>query len=89
MFVDTLKEFDKYIEYTQDPVQRELAESEKTGAEYAKVAKTPDGLTITNAGKKVNKKQSEYSAFLDNSGKTKLKASEIANFLYNVVGIGN
>ena len=65
-----IKEFEKFIANTEDETQKELAQNEITGCEYAKVAPDPDGLTITNAGRKVNTKNSEYSAFLDPNGTT-------------------
>ena len=68
---DAIKEFDKYLATATDPVRKELAELEKQGAEYALVAKmdTKD-LTISNAGKNVNTKTSEYHPFLAEDGKT-------------------
>lgn len=68
-FDDAIEEFDKFIAATADPVKKELAEMEKAGAEYAKVAQPVDNLTVVNAGKKVNNKKSEYSPHLSPDGK--------------------
>lgn len=67
---EAIEEFDKYIQSATDPVRKDLAELEKVGCEFARVAKKPnEALTITNAGKEVNGKNSEYSAFLTNDNK--------------------
>ncbi|MDF1865779.1 MAG: DUF1573 domain-containing protein [Saprospiraceae bacterium] len=68
---EAIEEFDKFIFSTTDPIKKELAEMEKAGAEYAKIAKTVQDLTVVNAGKKVNNKKSEYTPHLSPDG-TKL-----------------
>ena len=49
---EAIEELDKFIAFTTDPVKKELAEMEKAGAEYAKIAKEDEQVTITHAGKK-------------------------------------
>ncbi len=61
---EAIEQFDLFMGKTKDETRRELAELEKIGCEFAKVAKTQDGLTITNAGRDVNTRNSEYSAYL-------------------------
>lgn len=61
---EAIEEFDKYINATTDPVRKELAELEKVGCEFARVAKPVDGVSITHGGKEINGKNSEYSPFL-------------------------
>jgi peptidoglycan-associated lipoprotein len=63
---EAIEQFDSFIKKTSDPVRKEIAELEKIGCEFARVAKQQDGLTITNAGKEVNTKTSEYSPFITN-----------------------
>lgn len=71
---EAIKEFDKYLATVTDPVLKQLAEIEKAGAEFALTLKPGEGgskdLNISNAGKKVNTKTSEYHPFLANDGKT-------------------
>ena len=68
---EAIEEFDKYLATATDPVRKELAELEKQGAEYALEATMQNkDLTISNAGKDVNTKNSEYHPFLANDGKT-------------------
>ncbi|GAB4257689.1 MAG: OmpA family protein [Saprospiraceae bacterium] len=66
---EAIEEFDKFIRTTTDPVKKELAEQEKVGCEFARVAQPVENLTVSNAGKNVNTKISEYSPYLspDNS----------------------
>ena len=66
---EAIEEFDKFIKNTSDPVKKELAELEKVGCEFARVAQPVENLSVSNAGKKVNTKISEYSPYLspDNS----------------------
>lgn len=68
-YQEAIEEFDKFIRTTTNPVKKELAELEKVGCEFALVAKPVENLTVSNAGKNVNTKISEYSPFLspDNS----------------------
>lgn len=72
---EAIEEFDKYISFTSDPVRKELAEMEKVGCEFARVAQADEQVTVTHAGKKVNTKISEYSPFLTNDNKTMYYAS--------------
>ncbi|MCB0518338.1 MAG: OmpA family protein [Lewinellaceae bacterium] len=72
---EAIEEFDKYIAGAIDPVRKELAESEKIGCEFARVAKEDETVSVTNAGKEVNTKISEYSAFLTNDNKEMYYAS--------------
>ena len=68
---EAIEEFDKYLKYVTDPVRKTLAEAEKKGAEYALTA-TEDtkDLSVSNAGKDVNTKTSEYQPFIGVDGKT-------------------
>ncbi len=61
---EAIGEFEAYIQEGKDPVKKALAEIEKAGAEWATLAQPVEGVTITNAGKKINSKNSEYSAYL-------------------------
>ncbi len=70
-----IEEFDKYLASATDPVRKELAEMEKIGCEFARVAKPDEQVTVGNAGKEVNTKISEYSAFLTNDNKEMYYAS--------------
>lgn len=63
-YKEAIKEFDRYIAATDDTAKKELAEMEKAGAEYALVAQPVKDLNVTNAGKDVNNKKSEYSPVL-------------------------
>ena len=74
-YEEAMQEFDRFIKHTKDPVRKELAELEKTGCEYAMVAKEDEQVTITHAGKKVNTRISEYAPFLTNDNKTLYYAS--------------
>ena len=76
---DAIEEFDKYIKSATDPVRKDLAELEKVGCEFARVAKPVEGVTITNAGKEVNGKNSEYSPFLTNDNKEMYFASIVGD----------
>jgi peptidoglycan-associated lipoprotein len=68
-YEDAIIELKKVIKNTTDPVIKELAESELSGAEFAQIAQEVTGVTITNAGRNVNSSNSEYSAFLAPGGK--------------------
>lgn len=61
---DAIEEFNKFINSTTDPARKELAELEKVGCEFGRVAKAVDGVSITHGGKEINGKNSEYSPFL-------------------------
>lgn len=78
---EAVKEFDKYLASVTDPVLKELAEKEKAGAELAMTLKPEDGkdLNISNAGREVNTKTSEYHPFLANDGKTMYYSTLAAN----------
>ena len=69
---EAIVELEKYLKTVTDPVRKALAEAEKKGAEYAVTAKEADNkdLTISNAGKNVNTKTSEYHPFLGVVDKT-------------------
>lgn len=66
---EAIAEFDRYLKVAKDPVRKELAELEKVGCEFGKVARAQDGVNVLHAGKDVNTKNSEYSAWLTNDGK--------------------
>ena len=72
---EAIAEFEKYMKTTTDPVKKELSEMEVKGAEFAKIAQEINGVTISNAGRNVNTKYSEYSAYLRPDGKEMLYAS--------------
>lgn len=72
---EALEQFNKFLEYTSDPVEKELTEMEIAGCEFAKIAKEDEQVTITHAGKKVNTKLSEYSPYLTNDNNTVYYAS--------------
>lgn len=67
---EAIETLQKYIELGADETLKELAKAEIQGAEYAKVAEEAENLTITNAGRKLNTKTSEYSPTLADEGKT-------------------
>lgn len=67
---DAIAELQKVVDSSSDDGQKELAQNEINGAEFAKVALEVEGLTVTNAGNKVNTRTSEYSPFLDPDGQT-------------------
>lgn len=69
-YEEAMEEFDKFINATNDPIKKELAELEKVGCEYALVAKEDDQATLTHGGRKVNTKISEYSPYLSNDNQT-------------------
>ena len=64
---DAIEEFDNYLKIATDPRRRELAELEKVGCEFGKVARPQDGVNVLHAGKEINTKNSEYSPWLTNS----------------------
>ncbi len=66
---EAIEEFDRYLKTTSDPIRKELAELEKVGCEFGKVARPQEGINVLHAGKEVNTKNSEYSAWLMNSNK--------------------
>lgn len=66
---EAIEEFNKFISISKDPVRQELAELEKVGCEFGRVAKPVDGVTITHGGKEINGKNSEYSPFLSADNK--------------------
>jgi peptidoglycan-associated lipoprotein len=67
---DAIEEFNKYIAKSKDPVRQELAELEKQGCEFGRIAKPVDGVSITHGGREINGKNSEYSPFLADDNKT-------------------
>ena len=66
---EAIEEFNKFISTSKDPVKQELAELEKVGCEFGRVAKPVDGVTITHGGKEINGKNSEYSPYLSADNK--------------------
>ncbi|TAK44582.1 MAG: DUF2225 domain-containing protein [Saprospiraceae bacterium] len=66
---EAIEEFDKYLKTAKDPVRIELAELEKVGCEFAKVAKPQDGVNVLHCGKEINTQNSEYSPWLSNDNK--------------------
>ncbi len=66
---EAIAEFDRYLKLGTDPVRKELAELEKVGCEFGKVAKPQDGVNVLHAGKEVNTKNSEYSPWITNDDK--------------------
>lgn len=71
---EAIKQFELYIAEGADPIKKEIAKNEITGCEFGKVAMDKE-VTISNAGKSVNTKYSEYSAFLAPDGQTMYYAS--------------
>lgn len=67
-YTEAIEQFDLLLKESDDPHQIALAEAEKKGAEYAKVATPDTKLTVTNAGSQVNSKSSEYSPYLLSQG---------------------
>ena len=59
----------------QISVKKQLAENEINGCEFAKIAMDKEDVFISNAGKNVNTKYSEYSAFLAPDGQSMYYAS--------------
>ncbi|MEY3052085.1 MAG: hypothetical protein RLY31_1870 [Bacteroidota bacterium] len=66
---DAIEEFDRYLKTATDAYRKELAELEKLGCEFGKVARPQEGVNVLHAGKEVNTKNSEYSAWLTNDNK--------------------
>jgi len=64
---EAIKQYQRFLKTTEDETLKEIIQNEITGAEYGKVAQAAE-VTITNAGKKLNQKQSEYSAYLAEGG---------------------
>jgi len=74
-YQEAIEEFDKYLATATDPVKRELAEKEKAGCEFALEAQPVPNVTISNAGRNINTKQSEYSPWPAPDGETMYYAS--------------
>lgn len=82
MYGRTLKMMEKYdeaipmlqsaIDNSTDETLKELAGYEKSGAEFAKIARPVPRLRIENAGNKVNSRTSEYSAYLTGEGNNEM-----------------
>ncbi len=66
---DAIEEFDRYLKTATDARRKELAELEKVGCEFGKVARPQEGVNVLHAGKEINTKNSEYSAWLTNDNK--------------------
>jgi len=66
---EAIIEFQQFIAETEDPVKRELAKAELTGAEMALSAKDEElDVTVVNAGNNINTRTSEYAATLNRNG---------------------
>ncbi len=74
-YEEAIAEFDRFLNYTKDPIRKELAELEKVGCEYAMVSKEDDQVTVTHGGKDLNTKISEYSPYLTNDNQTMFYSS--------------
>lgn len=74
-YEEAIEAFDKYLAVATDPVKRELAEKEKAGCEFALEAQPVPNVTISNAGRNVNTKQSEYAPYPAPDGETMYYAS--------------
>ncbi len=74
-YPEAIKEFGKYLQTATDPVKRQLAEVEKQGCEWALQATEVPNVTISNAGRNVNTKQSEYAPWPAPDGETMYYAS--------------
>ncbi len=70
MYDEAIVTLQRYIDEGADETLKELAKAEIQGAEFAKVAQPVENLTVTNAGRKVNTKTSEYSPTLADGGNT-------------------
>jgi len=70
LYDEAIVTLQRYIDEGADETLKELAKMEIQGAEFAKIAEPVENLTITNAGKKVNTKTSEYSPTLADGGNT-------------------
>ncbi|MCF8281296.1 MAG: OmpA family protein [Bacteroidales bacterium] len=81
---DAIEEFNKFISISKDPVRQELAELEKVGCEFGRVAKPVDGVTITHGGKEINGKNSEYSPFLSADNKEMYFAALVGDDIIEV-----
>ncbi len=70
-YPDAIEELQKFIDETSDPIKKQLAQNELIGAEMARsMSETGKGVTVENAGRNVNGKQSEYSPALSRDGQT-------------------
>ncbi len=79
-YADARAEFQLYISEAEDPAMIKKAKREVAGCELAMELDEIPGLTIENAGKKVNSKYSEYSPVLVDGDKmffTAIKADEV------------
>lgn len=66
---DAIQEFNRFIDETDDPGKKALAELEITGAEIALVMpENPTGVDVENLGREVNSPLSEYSPALEGGG---------------------
>ncbi|MGK0364928.1 MAG: peptidoglycan-associated lipoprotein [Saprospiraceae bacterium] len=70
MYDEAIVTLQRYIDEGADETLKELAKAEIQGAEFAKLAQPIENLTVTNAGRKVNTKTSEYSPTLADGGNT-------------------
>ncbi|MCB0620566.1 MAG: OmpA family protein [Saprospiraceae bacterium] len=86
---EAIEEFKTYLESATDEAKRELAEAEISGAEFAKIARDADGLTISNAGRKINSSNSEYSPVLAPGGDAMYYASMKFDELVVIEGKGD
>jgi peptidoglycan-associated lipoprotein len=66
---EAIEQFDMYLKTASGPVRVDLAEQEQVGCEFAKVARPQEGVNVLHCGKKINTKNSEYSAWLSNDNK--------------------
>ena len=64
-YVEAIQEFEEYTKVGKDPLKKQLAEIEVLGAEMAREAQPVEGLTVSNAGRKINSSNSEYSPHLE------------------------
>jgi peptidoglycan-associated lipoprotein len=74
-YEEAMTEFQTYLETGTDETKKQLAQIEIDGIEYAAIAPEPEFLTVSNAGREINSKNSEYSAVLAPGGNNMYYAS--------------
>ena len=74
-YEDAMLQFSEYINGTQDPIKKMLAEAELKGCQMAPKMTMNERLKIENAGKTINKATTEASPFISPDGKELYYAS--------------
>ncbi|HMG16092.1 MAG TPA: OmpA family protein, partial [Saprospiraceae bacterium] len=67
-YEDAMVQFSEFIQTTQNPILKTLAEAELQGCQMAPKAPVNERLKVENAGKNINKATSELSPYLSSDG---------------------